>query len=302
MAGSFKQTLDKVLRHRRKLPALLAGRINAAVLAIRNTLGNSNFVVRLFRGRTVRSFNKLYYLLRKNTFDTTTFMGKHVLKFPTDLWSYQEIIFEKRPDVIVETGVFLGGSTFFYAKLQEMIGNGRVISIDITLDSVDPELFDIPNVTLLEGSTTDPQTLARVKALIKDNESVMVILDSDHTEQHVFDELRLFSTLVTDNQYLIVEDGLIETVYPLFNRAGPATATRRFLKQFGGFLVDHYRNRFLLSLSPASFLLKGTDASQLRFHAKEDALRPLRLWLPYTRFPNDLPWQRLVNQNKNRAK
>jgi cephalosporin hydroxylase len=248
----------------------------------------------------VSAFNKLYYYLRKNTFDQAFFMGKHVLKFPTDLWIYQEIIFERKPDVIIETGVFLGGSTYYFAKLCEMFGHGRVIAVDITLAHADPDLVALPNVTLLQGNTSDPHTLERVKSLVRENETVMVILDSDHEPEHVFQEIKLLSTLVTEGQYLVVEDGIIEDAYPVFCNRGPLIAIRRFLKESQDFVPDYFRNRFLLTHTPSGYLLRVSKdrRENLKFRKAEDTLRPFRLWLPDQPFPADMSWLRYLNQNR----
>lgn len=287
----------KLWKHRRLLPGLVVGRIVSPFYALANRLGASDIYVKIFRRTLARSFTRMFYLLRKNTFDQTYFMGKHVLKFPTDLWSYQEVIWDKRPDVIIETGVFLGGSTLFYSKLQAMMGNGRVIAMDITLDNMDPDLKDAANVTVLEGSSSDPDMVAQVKALISPNETVMVILDSDHAEEHVLAEMQLFSELVTADQYMIVEDGLIDRVYPLFNRGGPSRAIKRFMKQNQDFKVDHYRTRFLLTQNPGGYLLKTADISAAQ-STEADNYRPLRLWLPFTQSPDDMRWLKLMGQNK----
>jgi cephalosporin hydroxylase len=143
----MKEYLKQAIDNKEKLPTYIIGRLISPIYAFLNFLGENKAYTYFFRQRKVSAFNKLYYLLRKNTFDSTYFMGKHILKFPTDLWSYQEIIFEKKPDIIIETGVFLGGSTFFYSKTLELIGNnGKVIATDICLDHADPDLYDLDNV------------------------------------------------------------------------------------------------------------------------------------------------------------
>ncbi len=263
---------------------------------------NSNPVyLWLFRNRIVKNFNKLYYYLRKNTFDHTYFMGKHVLKFPTDLWTYQEIIFEKKPDVIVETGMFLGGSTYFFAQLCKMFGKGRVIAIDITLDHLYPELYELDNVTILRGSTSDPETLARVRALIQPHETVMVALDSAHESDHVFKEIQLFSQLVTEGQYLVVEDGIIADTYPIVWNKGPYHAIKKFLKSTTEFIPDYYRNRFLLTHNKRGYLLKTQNKAEVIMPNYNDTLRPLRLWLPYLPAFNDMRWLKSLNQNLERS-
>lgn len=279
---------------------LIAKFYNPAIFYFINLLETSNIYIHLFRMSTVNSFNKIYYYLRKNTFDHTLFMGKHVLKFPTDLWVYQEIIFEKKPDVIIETGIFLGGSTYYFAKLCELFGKGRVIAVDINFDNADPELLKLPNLTLIQGSTNNYETFEKVKSLISSDESVMVILDSDHDAEHVYQEIKFFSTLVTDGQYLVVEDGIIEHVYPLFFNKGPLTAIRRFLQENREFVPDYFRNRFLLTHNPCGYLLKSDRNSKVTFKSEEDCYRPFCLWLPGQATPEGIPWLKYINQNKHK--
>jgi cephalosporin hydroxylase len=294
--------VQKVIANRQKIreivPPMVVGRFSARIFQALNLLGRSDAYVRMVRVPAALAFNKLYYYLRKNTFDPTFFLGKHVLKFPTDLWAYQELLFERRPDVIVETGVFLGGSTYYFAKLLQMLEHGRVISIDATLDHVDPELSSMPNVTLLEGDTSKAETFERVRKLIRPGEKVMVVLDSDHATNHVLAEMELFSQLVTEGQYLVVEDGLVDEAYPVFCRNGPRKAIKKFLESNSGFVPEFYWNRFLLSHNPSGYLLRTSGREQVRFRTEEDCYRPLGLWLPGNPPPWTSTWMSKLGQNK----
>lgn len=287
------------------IPAFAMARMVYPIrFAVLNLLERNGLFLALFRKPVVSAFNRIYYYLRRNTLDNTRFMGKHVLKFPTDLWIYQEIIFERKPDVIVETGVFLGGSTYYFSKLCTLFGKGRVIAVDITLDHADPELASLPNVTLVEGSTSDAATLEKVRALIAPGEKVMVVLDSDHSAEHVSAEMALFSQLVSEGQYLVVEDGIVDRAYPSFLNRGPLSAIKRFLKQTSDFAPDHFRNRFLLTQNPWGFLLRvgAAGRDQLQFRTPDGCLRPTRLWLPGQGTPSDINWLRYLYQNKERDK
>ncbi len=273
------------------------GAVASFRLAVVNRLERSDAYVRCFRAPLVRRFNKLYFMLSRNTFDRTYFMGKHVIKFPTDLWTYQEIIYECKPDVIVETGVFLGGSTFYFAKLCELFGRGRVIAVESAIEHVDPEVLALPNVKLIQGSSRDPQVLEQVRSMIRPGERVMVVLDADHTPAHVYPEMKLFSTLVTEGQYLVVEDGIIDHVYPaLWRRRGPLRAIRRFLAESPDFQVDSYRTRFLLTHSPSGYLRRVGAVGPLPAAREEDNLRPFRLTL--AGLAPDAPWRERMNQNR----
>jgi len=294
---AFAQMVAAILR----APAGVMTRVlSPARFALLNILETIPLFLNLFRKPLIASFNKTYYYLRCNTIDNTRFMGKHVLKFPTDLWAYQEIIFEHRPDVIVETGVFLGGGTYYFSKLCQLFGHGRVIAVDITLDHTDPELASLPNVTLIEGDSTAPATLERVRALISPGEKVMVVLDSDHTAESVQAEMALFSQLVSEGQYLVVEDGIVDRVYPFWVNRGPLTAIKRFLHQNSDFQPDYFHNRFLLTQNPSGFLLRvgGDVARRPQFPTPEGCLRPSRLWLPGQGVPGEIKWLGYLNQNR----
>jgi cephalosporin hydroxylase len=142
-----------------------------------------------------------------------TWMGQPVLQLPEDLLRLQEIIYQVRPDLIVETGVYKGGSLLYYASLCRTLGQGRVVGIDI---SIPPEVRTIlrehslaPLIDLVEGSSTASQSIAAVTRLRKPCDRVMVVLDSAHTREHVSQELEEYSPFVTPGSYLIVADGIM---------------------------------------------------------------------------------------------
>jgi cephalosporin hydroxylase len=163
-----------------------------------------------------------------------------VIKFPWDLWIYQEIIYELRPDVIIETGTFMGGSALFLASICDLINNGKVITIDIR------QFEPVPNhkrITYLHGSSTSNAIVCKLKDLISPTQKVMVILDSEHYKTHVLEELKIYSQFVSIGQYLIVED----TDFSLTNeksrfkltqiRYGPLQAINEFLKDNHNFVI-----------------------------------------------------------------
>jgi len=148
--------------------------------------------------KTVEDFHILYHEAQGDTWTNTYWLGVRTLKLPLDLWIFQEIIHETKPDVIVEAGTFQGGSALFMASIQDAIGKGRVISIDIE---------DFPRkprhdrITYLIGSSTAEETVGKVRSLIGEGDSVMVVLDSDHHAEHVLNELRIYGEMVTTGQY-----------------------------------------------------------------------------------------------------
>ncbi len=211
----------------------------------------------MFRERsTVRRFNVLYYFKKPDTWASTKFLGVEVWKYPTDLWSYQEIIFETRPDVLIETGTARGGSALYFARLFDLIGAGRVISVDVERWHSLPEH---PRITYLTGSSVEAETVERVKGHIRTGERVMVVLDSDHSEAHVLRELEIYGQLVTPGCYMVAEDSNVNG-NPSFrgHGPGPAEAVRAFLKSNAAFGVDRSRERFMLTTNPGGYLKRVT--------------------------------------------
>src|SRR5260370_10510868 len=190
-------------------------------------------------------FENIYYDSPKSTWENTAWLGVPCKKYPTDLWIYQEIIFENKPDVIIETGTLCGGSALYLASLLDLIGHGRVISIDLEFREGRP-LHE--RVNYITGSSTAPSTIAQLEPLLRNSGSRMVILDSDHRRSHVEEELRIYSRYVTPGQYLIVEDSAING-HPVSAKFGPGPfeAIVTFLRSSDDFVVDKTKERFLLS-------------------------------------------------------
>ena len=143
-------------------------------------------------------------------------MGRPIIQLPDDMVRIQEVIYATRPDVIIETGVAHGGSLVFYASLFQAMGNGRVIGIDIEIRPHNRAAIEshpmFPRINLVEGSSVADATVARVQAAIAPGERVMVILDSDHSRDHVAAELARYAPLVSPGCYLLVQDGVMEHV------------------------------------------------------------------------------------------
>ena len=135
----------------------------------------------------------------------------------------QEVIYALQPDVLVETGVAHGGSLIFYASLFEAMGKGRVIGVDIEIRPHNRTAIEAhpmkKRIELIEGSSTAPEVLEQVKALIRPGETVLVVLDSNHTHAHVLEELRLYGELIEVGSYVVATDGIMAQV-----KGGPRTA------------------------------------------------------------------------------
>jgi cephalosporin hydroxylase len=204
----------------------------------------------------VDQFHKLYYdaNLFGKTWRETYWMGARVAKCPLDLWLYQEIIHAERPDVIVECGTLHGGSAGYMASLCDLVGNGRIVTIDVREREGRP-IHD--RITYLTGSSTADEIVDQVRSLINDGERVMVILDSDHRRDHVLAELRIYKDIVTSGQFLIVEDTNLNghPVAPEFG-PGPMEALEAFLEENDEFIQDQEMEKFYLTFNPRGYLRK----------------------------------------------
>jgi len=145
---------------------------------------------------------------------TFSWMGRPVIQLPEDMIRIQEVIYRVKPDVIIETGVAHGGSLIYYASLCKAMEKGRIIGVDIEIrphnrSAVEAHEFS-SYITLIEGSSTHKTIVERVKSLVKPGETVLVILDSDHSKQHVTDELEAYHSLVSPGSYIVATDGAMK--------------------------------------------------------------------------------------------
>lgn len=176
---------------------------------------------------------------------TFSWLGRPVIQLPEDMIRIQEVIYNIKPDVIVETGIAHGGSLVFYAGLCAAIGKGRVIGIDIDIRPHNREAIEehrlSPLITLIEGSSTDPQVIQKVRDRIGTDETVLVLLDSNHEKEHVLLELEAYSPLVSKDSYIVACDGIMQTVAgaprtrPDWSWNNPLSAIRVFLEKHPDF-------------------------------------------------------------------
>jgi cephalosporin hydroxylase len=221
----------------------------------------------------VTEFHRQYYEKAEQTWCNTWWRGVQIWKCPLDLWIYQEIIAETRPDLIIETGTALGGSSLYLADICSMLGNGRVITVDTEW----PErMHRDPRITYIRRSSVDPATVSAIKNAIGPHDRVMVILDSEHNFSHVLAELRAYGPLVTPGSYLIAEDGNVNG-HPVLRGfgPGPAEAVKTFLAEDSTFVEDSSREKFLLTFNPGGYLRRlkmPPYSSWLAAAPKSDAL------------------------------
>ncbi|OGZ62279.1 MAG: hypothetical protein A3H51_02230 [Candidatus Spechtbacteria bacterium RIFCSPLOWO2_02_FULL_38_8] len=196
-----------------------------------------------------------------------SWLGMPIIQMPEDTIAFQEIIWKNQPDVIIETGIAWGGSTVFYASLLNLCGNnGRVIAIDVVLPQKNIDAIksrDFKNcIHLFQGSSSDPALFNQIKNMIKPHEKVMIILDSNHTHEHVLAELELWSPLVSPGQFLVVSDTCVEDIETQHHRPrpwgkgnNPKTAVLAFLKNHNNFCKENiYNKRALTSTNYEGYL------------------------------------------------
>lgn len=203
------------------------------------------------RRALVEQFHRLYYHSHQQTWQNTRFLGVQVWKNPMDLWLYQEMIHELRPDVVIEAGTKFGGSAYYLARLFDLIGHGRVITIDTEPQPNRPEH---PRITYLTGSSTDPAIAESVDELVGDGKP-LIVLDSSHRRDHVLDELRLWSPRVPVGWHIVVEDTHADG-HPVTTRIGrgPWDAVERFLAEDDAFVVDESMHKFFFTFNPRGYL------------------------------------------------
>ena len=182
---------------------------------------------------------------------TFSWFGRPVIQLPEDLVRIQEVIYSVKPDLIVETGVAHGGSLIFYSSLCQAMGKGRVIGIDIEIRPHNREAIEAHElahrITLVEGSSTDPAVVAKVESLIKPRDSVLVLLDSNHTKAHVSAELEAYHRFVTSGSYIVATDGIMKDLHDVprgqssWSWDHPAASAEEFAKTHPEFVLEQPR-------------------------------------------------------------
>lgn len=179
---------------------------------------------------------------------TFSWMGRPIIQLPEDMVRTQEVIYFVKPDVIIETGVAHGGSLIYYASLCKAMDRGRIIGVDIEIRPHNRSAVEIhelsPLITLIEGSSTDVDIVKQVKSLVKPGETVMVILDSNHSKQHVTDELEAYYDLVSVGSYIVATDGLMKDLFDVprgekdWAWDHPTAAAQEFAESHPEFVIE----------------------------------------------------------------
>jgi cephalosporin hydroxylase len=192
-----------------------------------------------------------------SNFEGVTWLGRPVWQNLADIWTVQETINELGVDFVIETGTNRGGSAFFIASVFDLLGRGHVVTIDVE------RLAELthPRITFLTGSSTDPAIVGEVRRLVEEAapSQILVLLDSDHSAEHVLRELQLYAEFVPVGGLLLCQDGSTDEL-PRFRsgRPGPLVALRRFLQEDDRFIVDVQRSRkYLFHHSPSGWLRRA---------------------------------------------
>ncbi|MEO5783651.1 MAG: cephalosporin hydroxylase family protein [Ginsengibacter sp.] len=196
-----------------------------------------------------------------------SWMGRPIIQYPQDMIAMQEIIWEIQPDLIIETGIAHGGSLIYYASLLELIGNGEVLGIDIDIREHNRKEIEkhqmFKRIKMIEGSSIDETIIAEVKKIAENKKKILVILDSNHTHDHVLKELELYSSFVTPGSYIVVFDTIVEDLPEgYFSQSrpwglgnNPQTAVSEFLNCNKNFETDNMiDNKLLISVAPSGYL------------------------------------------------
>jgi cephalosporin hydroxylase len=203
---------------------------------------------------------------------TFSWLGRPIIQLPEDMVRLQEVIYRLRPDVIVETGVAHGGSLVFHASLCKLLGKGRVIGIDVEIRSHNRRAIEQHElaglITLIEGDSVDAAVVERVRGLVQPGETVLVLLDSCHTREHVLAELKAYAPLVTPGSYIVATDGLMRDLHdvprarPGWKQDNPAEAARSFAELCPEFTIEEPRPPF--SESPLASTVTHWPGAWLR--------------------------------------
>lgn len=191
-------------------------------------------------------------VIQDRIMEKTTYFGIQTLKSPMDFWVYQEIIFEMRPDVIIEIGNHCGGSTLALAHICDSLNSGRIIGLDISHAKVPELVKKHPRITFIEGDACS--SFEKVASLLGRNEKVLVIEDSSHTYDNTLRVLQTYSPLIKLGDYFIVEDSICHHGLEVGPSPGPFEAIEAFVDANSLFEVDRDRESFLITWNPKGYL------------------------------------------------
>jgi len=231
---------------------------------------NKKFVEKMGKNESLKKLSNKWMM--ESSLDEYSYhfrwLGLPIIQFPQDIVGLQEIIWEVKPDLIIETGIARGGSLIFSASMLQLIGKGSVLGIDVDIRKENREkILKHPlskRIKMIEGSSIDEKVIDKVNEIAKNKKRILVILDSNHSHNHVLSELKAYSKLVKKGSYLIVFDTVIEDIPEKYakklingnwsKKDNPKTAVHEFLKDNKRFEIDkHVENKLLITVAPDGF-------------------------------------------------
>ncbi|MCK4347435.1 MAG: cephalosporin hydroxylase family protein [Thermoplasmatales archaeon] len=230
---------------------------------------NSHLIQMQGQNKQLRSISNDFVKLTGKYKYTYNFswLGRPIIQFPQDMIAMQEIVWQVRPDLIIETGIAHGGSLIFSASMLELLGNnGQVLGIDIDIREHNRKAIEahpmFRRIDMIEGSSIDEKIVRQVYDFAKNKKQILVVLDSMHTHDHVLKELEFYSPLVTKGSYLVVFDTIIEDMpedffpdRPWGKGNNPKTAVYEYLKSTDCFEIDKtIEHKLLITAAPDGFL------------------------------------------------
>lgn len=231
---------------------------------------NKKYILKMSKDKTFQKLTKSWFKSSEKYQYSYHFswMGRPIIQYPQDMIALQEIIWKIKPDLIIETGIARGGSLIFSASILQLIGKGKVIGIDIDIRKQNKSEIEkhplFKRIKMIEGSSIDKKIVKKVYQLAKNKKRILVILDSNHSHEHVLEELKLYSPLIKKNSYLIVFDTIIENMSastkshqkrPWGKGNNPKTAVKQFLKDSTRFINEkEIENKLMITVAPNGFL------------------------------------------------
>jgi cephalosporin hydroxylase len=201
-----------------------------------------------------------------------SWLGRPIIQYPQDMVAMQELIWSIQPDLIIETGIAHGGSLIFSASMLELNAicggsqDAEVLAVDIDIRPHNREAIEAhpmyKRISMIQGSSIDPEIVDRVKAKTAGKQKILVFLDSNHTHDHVLAELEAYAPLTSVGSYCVVFDTLVEDLPAdmFVNRPwgpgdNPKTAAREYLKSHSEFEIDKsIQHKLLITVAPDGYL------------------------------------------------
>ncbi len=239
---------------------------------------NDEKKIRIKKNQVIKKFqrassNFLLESIKQKYSYNFTWMGVPIIQIPQDMYQIQEIIWDVKPDLIIETGIAHGGSLIFNASMLAILNSfeqkkRKVIGIDIDLRKHNKDIlnkhFLKKYIQTIDGSSIDTKIFKKIKKISEKFKKILVILDSNHTHEHVLGELNLYSQIVSKNSYCIVFDTIIHDMpndfYPdrdWDKKKNPMTAVNKFLNKNKKFEIDlEINNKLMITMAKNGYLRK----------------------------------------------